>query len=147
MVATDYVTGRIVQRYAHPGRSAYLYMFQLAPDGDFSALIPPVVTITAAWVDEGSGIQPISPAAAVEHCQAAKESVGDPAIALRTTRHERRQMMARVILFSVTQLSETAIQVHLVSRALAFAPKGTREVVEEWRPTAEGWYSTYRDHE
>jgi hypothetical protein len=144
MVGTEFVANRIAQRYANPARSAYAYLFQIKPDADFSSLIPPPEIVIAAWVDEGNGLQPTSPLSAVERCQTTKQAVSDLATPRQRTSHERKQTMARSVLFSVAQLSESMIEVHLVSRSLAFTPKGDREVSEAWHQSGDSWFSAYQ---
>jgi hypothetical protein len=142
----DFVTGRIVARYGHPARAAYLYMFRLRPGADFSPILPPQEAALAAWVDEGDGLLPTPIEAAIERCRAALEIRPDVDKPQRLTAHQRRQMMARSVFFSLEQTAEGLIEVHLQSRSLAFSPKGDRIAHETWRPTRDGWYSAYRPH-
>src|SRR5215208_5511169 len=144
MVGTEFVANRIAQRYANPARSAYVYLFQVRPDADFSQLIPAPEVVIAAWYDERNGMEQVTPQAALEHCRATKQAVTDLAQPKKMTSHERKQMMARSIVFSVTQPSESVIQVHLFSRSLSFSPKGDREVTEEWRQSGDTWFSAYQ---
>lgn len=141
-MSVDFVSAEIARRYAHPGRTAYTYLFRLKPESDLGLMVPTTESVMAAWMDEGGGLQPAPVQTAIEHCKALYEA------RLNTSRpansHERRRRMARSILFTVIQTSETAIMVHLLSRALAFSPKGDRDVIEEWRPTVTGWYSAYQ---
>jgi hypothetical protein len=139
----DLVAEKIARRYAHPERKAYTYLFRLKPDRDFNAIVPEASSVTSAWVDEGNGLLSSPIDSAVEHCQKVYEA--------RLVRsrpqnsQERRRQMARSIQFTVTQPSEDQIEVHLISRAIAFSPKGDREVTEFWRRTADGdWYSAHR---
>ncbi len=141
---TDYVAARIAERYAHPGRAAYTYLFRLKPDRDFGPLVPDPESVVSAWLDEGGGLAPVPVESAVEHCRAALAAKPDLTRPQQTTSHQRRQMMARSILFSVDQREENLVKVRLLSRALHFTPKGDREAFEEWRPTGGGWYSAYR---
>jgi hypothetical protein len=144
MVGVEFVANRIAQRYSNPARTAYTYLFQVAPDSDFSQLIPSADAAIAAWMDEGSGMQQVDPAFAAEHCRATKQSVTDLSQPKKMSSHQRKQMMARSIMFSIVQLSEGVIQVHLFSRSLTFSPKGDREVTEEWHPSGDSWFSAYR---
>jgi hypothetical protein len=145
MIASDieFVAGRIAARYAHPGRTAYTYLFQLKPDSDFGPLVPDPESVIVAWMDEGNGLLPAPTDTAVEHCRAVLANKTDLTTPRKITSHERRQMMARSILFTVTQPADL-VEVRLLSRALVFSPKGDREANEQWRPTGEGWYSAYR---
>ncbi len=144
MSGPEFVAARIAERYAHPGRVAYLYLFQLEPGSDFSPLMPPVESTLAAWLDEGGGLAPVAVETAVERCRAAIHTKPDPANQRAMTSNQRRQMMARSILFSVTQPADDLITVRLLSRALHFSPKGDREAFEEWHRAGEGWYSAYQ---
>ena len=142
---TDEVAERIALRYAHPERVAYLYLFRLAPGSDFGPLVPLTGHILTAWIDEGSGLARTDADSAVRKCQTVYDAMAEARRLSKRpkTSHERRQQMARSILFTVTQPVEDEIEVHLLSRALAFSPKGDREVVEKWRRSAEGWFSSY----
>ncbi len=142
--ATDIVAAHIVERYANPGRSAYTYLFRLKPDSDFGPLVPEVASILAAWMDEGSGLQTVPAALAVEHCRATRVQAPDLRRPQQLNKHQRRQMMARSILFTAVQVDDALVQVRLVSRSLVFSPKGDREATEDWRPTGDDWYSAYR---
>ena len=142
--ATDIVAAHIAQRYAHPGRAAYTYLFQLKPDSDFGLLVPEATAILAAWMDEGNGLQPVPAESAVERCRATHAQAPDLQRPQKLNRHQRRQLMARSILFSATQHGDDLVQVRLVSRALIFSPKGDREAFEDWRRTGDDWYSAYR---
>jgi hypothetical protein len=83
---------------------------------------------------------------AVARCQAAAQIKPHAEPPHSLTPHQRKQMMARAIQFSLRAVTEDEIALHLVSRALGFSPKGDREVIEAWRRTAEGvWYSVYRE--
>lgn len=142
MVAAEYVADRIAARYASPGRAAYLYLFWLKPGSDFSPLTPAPDTMIAAWVDEGGGLSPSPPALAAERCAATHHlarTIGRPANA-----QQRRQRMARSVQFTITAADNETISVRLVSRSLAFSPRGDRTVQEEWHRSGEGWYSAYR---
>ncbi|MCS6870353.1 MAG: hypothetical protein RML95_01855 [Anaerolineae bacterium] len=143
--ALDHVAARIVQRYSNPSRKAYTYLFRLRTESPLTALVPSVEDVLTAWVDEGQGLLPTEPLEAVARCQQAaqiKPHTGTPRV---LTPHQRKQMMARAIQFNLHHVSEDEISLHLVNRALGFAPKGDYEVVETWRRTAEGfWYSAYR---
>jgi len=145
--ALDEVAAQIARRYAHPGRKAYTYLFRLRPDAPFSAIVPTHDSVLTAWLDEGEGLSPAPIDSALDRCRAVHTIGPDLQRQTQLTSHQRRQLMARSILFSVTQRSEDVIEVHLMSRALTFSPKGDREVTEEWRRGANGWYSAYRPHE
>lgn len=133
----DFVTGRIIERYGNPSRTAYLYVFRLNPDADLTPLIPETGSIQAAWVDEGAGLVQTPPMEAIARCSAARDfKSARPANA-----HERRQLMARVVAFTVEQQAPDQIKVELFSRALTFTPKGDRRVTETWRPAQGSWYS------
>ncbi|MEP7287472.1 MAG: hypothetical protein ABI947_17075 [Chloroflexota bacterium] len=144
MVPADYVAERIAARYGHPARVAHLYLFRLKPDSDLTAIVPSVETVLTAWVDEGSGLGPTSAARAIEQCQAVY------GVELKTSRPttplERRRQMARSVLFTVEQPDVDSIEVQLMSRALAFSPKGDRAAHEVWHRSGEGWYSAYQPH-
>ena len=139
----DFVAARIVTRYSHPSRSAYAYMFRLKPGTDLGGMTPSVESIITAWVDEGEGLIPSPPEIAVDHCRIAQRHKPDADRPRQMTPHERRQMMARAILFTVSQPSADLVTVHLVSRSVCFSPKGDREAHEQWRRTGEGWYSAH----
>ncbi len=139
----DFVAERLVERYSHPSRTAYLYCFRLQPGTDFAPLIPDLAAVIIAWVDEGAGLAVLPADAAISRCQTAL--VSQSALALKparpTTSHERRQTMARLISFSIERQAVDQISVDLFSRALAFTPKGDRRVTETWRPAEGTWYS------
>jgi hypothetical protein len=144
--ALDHVAMRIVERYSNPSRKAHTYLFRLQADASLTALVPLATDVLAAWVDEGHGLVPTAPSEAVARCQAAAQIKPHAEPPHSLTPHQRKQMMARAIQFSVRPVAEDEISLHLVSRALGFSPKGDREVIEAWRRTAEGvWYSVYRE--
>ncbi len=144
----DHVAARIVERYSNPSRKAYTYLFRLRAESPLDALVPPVEAVLAAWVDEGGGFQPTEPLEAVARCAQAAEIKPHAQPPHTLTPHQRKQMMARAIQFKLQPVAEDEIALHLVSRALGFAPKGSREVIETWRRTSEGvWYSVYREQE
>src|SRR5262249_53118876 len=93
-----------------------------------------------AWVDEGEGLIPTSAEIAVDHCRVARQYTPDPDHPRQMTPHQRRQMMARAILFIVSQPDPDLVTVDLVSRSVCFSPKGDREGHEQGRGTGEGWY-------
>jgi hypothetical protein len=140
------VAAHIAQRYAHPGRAAYTYLFQLKPDSDFGPLVPELTSILVAWMDEGSALQPAPAETTAERCRATHAQAPDLRRPQKLSRHQRRQLMARSILFTAIQASDDLVQVRLVSRALVFSPKGDREAFEDWRRTGDDWYSAYRAH-
>ena len=144
-MSADAAAERIAQRYAHPGRTAYAYLFRLEPGSDLTRVIPEPETVLAAWIDEGSGLSLALAALAVEHCTATRGTGLNRKRALNA--QERRQQMARAIQFTATQVDETLVEVHLVSRALLFSPKGDREVHEQWRRSVDGWFSAYPSQE
>lgn len=144
------VTEKLLYRYNHPSRKAYVYVFQLAEDADLPQIIVPTADrILAAWVDEGYGeLRATDAASAAALANAAaliKPQAGAPH---PLTAHERRQMMARIITFCLKEAEEdgeSVVRLHLYSRALGFTPKGTREAFETWRKTSDGiWYSSYQ---
>jgi len=146
--ALDHVAMRIVERYSNPSRKAYTYLFRLHIESPLTALVPLATDVLAAWVDEGRGLVPTAPLEAVARCQAAAQIKPHTEPLHSLTPHQRKQMMARAIQFSVRPVAEDEISLHLVSRALGFSPKGDREVIEAWRRTADGvWYSVYREQE
>ncbi|MCC7451743.1 MAG: hypothetical protein IT324_30320 [Anaerolineae bacterium] len=145
--ALDEVAAQIARRYAHPGRKAYTYLFRLKPHAPFNAIVPAQDSVLTAWLDEGAGLSPAPIDTALDRCRAVHAIGPDLQRQPQLTSHQRRQLMSRSILFSVIQRNEDVIEVHLISRALAFSPKGDREVTEEWRRGASGWYSAYRPHE
>jgi hypothetical protein len=149
MTASDieFVAGRIAARYAHPGRTANTYLFQLKPDSDFGPLVPDPESVIAAWMDEGNGLLPAHIDIAVDHCRAVFANKTDLGTPRKMTSHERRQMMARSILFTATQPAADLVEIRLLSRALVFSPKGDREALEQWRPSGEDWYSAYRPYD
>ena len=144
-MSADAVAERIAQRYAHPGRAAYAYLFRVKPGSDLTRMIPDTESVLAAWLDEGSGLSAAPAALAVEHCTITRGTGLNRKHAQNA--QERRQQMARAIQFTVTQIDENLIEVHLVSRALLFSPKGDREAHEQWRRSADGWYSAYLPQE
>ncbi|PJF35949.1 MAG: hypothetical protein CUN49_07935 [Candidatus Thermofonsia Clade 1 bacterium] len=146
--ALDHVAARIVARYSNPSRKAYTYLFRLRLGAPLTALVPAVSDVIAAWVDEGSGLLPTEPHEAVARCQSAARIKPHTEPPHTLTPHQRKQMMARAIQFSLQPVAEDEIALHLVSRAIGFSPKGDREVVEAWRCTDDGtWYSVYREQE
>lgn len=144
----DHVAARIVERYRNPSRKAYLYLFRLAADTPLTTVVPEAAHVLAAWVDEGRGLLPTDPLEALRLCEVARQIKPHTDSPQVLTPHRRKQMMARVIQFSVRPVANAEIAVHLFSRALGFTPKRDREVVEDWRQTADGvWYSAYRERE
>jgi hypothetical protein len=144
---TEAVALKIVERYSHPGRTAYLYLFQLKPGVDFASLIPEASGVIAAWIDEGANLVATPVDTALAHCKTTQEIAPNRDVPQKLTSHQRRQMMARAILFSVNQLDADEVEVHLVSRALIFSPKGDREVNEKWLRSGDSWYSAYQPDE
>jgi hypothetical protein len=144
MFASEAVALKIVERYSHPGRTAFTYLFQMKPESDFTALVPDPTAVIAAWIDEGNGLVSMPVDTAVVHCRTTQVESPKRDDQGKLTSNQRRQMMARSILFIVTQLDTDEIEVRLVSRALNFSPKGDREVTEKWRRTADDWYSAYQ---
>ena len=143
MAPADLVTQKIVQRYAHPERKAYLYMFRLNPGSEFSSLVPAPESVLAAWVDEGSGLLPAAAGLALAACAITLEVHIASGTPKKLTPHERRQQMARSVLFTVQESMPDLIEVRLISRALAFSPKGDREAHEHWQRSGSDWYSAY----
>lgn len=140
------VAGRIRDRYATPARRAYTYLFRMRPGASLDALIPDPESVIAAWVDEGAGLLPAPPAEAVRRCAAAREVRPHDLPPAQLSPHQRKQMMARSILFIATPQDADRVEVHLWSRALGFSPKGDREARETWlRAAGDFWYSAHRD--
>jgi hypothetical protein len=138
----EFVANRIVERYSHPSRTAYLYMFWVVKDADFTPLIPDPASVIAAWVDEGNGLQPTNAEDAVKRGLAALER---KSFAAPKDTHERRTAMSRSLVLTIEQTAEDLVEVDLLSRALHSA-KAQRHAYETWKPTSEGniWYSAYR---
>ena len=146
MVATplEAVTLKIVERYSRPGRTAYMYLFRVTPESDLTALIPPASIVIAAWMDEGNNLVVSSIDTAIAHSTATRNAAPNLTAPQKLSSDQRRQMMARVVIFSVSQLNDDEVEVHLVSRSLIFSPKGDREVTEKWRRHGDSWYSAYQ---
>ncbi|HLY29156.1 MAG TPA: hypothetical protein VKQ72_22615 [Aggregatilineales bacterium] len=142
--AADWVASRIIERYGRPGRVAYMVMFRLQNSADFSHIVPPRESIVAAWIDAGSGLLPATAESALERCKILQAVHTLARAPHQMTADERRQMMARSVLFSVQQTATDLVEVRLISRSLTFSPKGDREANEQWKPGSEGWYSAYR---
>jgi hypothetical protein len=135
--AVEFIVGKLVERYSHPGRVSFMYMFRLAPGTDFEPLLPAAAVIQDAWMDEDTGLVPVEAAVALAHCrETLVVSKARP-----TNRQERRRQMARVVSFIVLPQTATQVVVELSSRALLFSPKGDRRVTEIWHPAEGGWYS------
>jgi hypothetical protein len=131
------ILGKICERYSHPSRVAYLYLFHLVNSADRGVLIPNASEVLQAWIDEGSGLALTDPQNGIAQCQAtANFRTSHPA-----NTHERRMSMARVVTLTVTQDSAVQYSVNLISRALHFSPKGDRQAFETWRPAEGSWYS------
>ncbi len=135
---------KIVERYSHPGRTAYMYLFRVTPESNLTALIPPASIVIATWMDEGNSLLDSSIDIAIAHSTATRNAAPTLTAPQKLSSDQRRQMMARVVIFSVSELNDDEVEVHLVSRSLAFSPKGDREVTEKWRRSADGWYSAYQ---
>jgi hypothetical protein len=137
VIPQEVIAQKIVERYSHPSRTAYLYFFVLRPDANRAILIPHVGDVLYAWVDEGHGLVQKSPAEAVASCKTADsfrlERPMNP--------QQRRMQMARVVTISLEQQAPDQVLVDLYSRAIAFTPKGDRHVLEIWRPAEGSWYS------
>ncbi len=133
------IAEKIIARYGHPARTAYLYLFQLEPNADRSSLIPHADEVTGAWIDEGMGLQPANATSVIERCTTTR---GLP-LTRPANPHERRLFMARVVTFTFMQTTPDEYQVTLISRALRFTPKGDRTAIETWRPADGSWYSAY----
>lgn len=138
------VTLKIVERYSHPGRTAYMYLFRVRPESDLKALVPPAEMVMVAWMDESYSLAETPVEIAIAHCTKTREAAPNLAIPQKLTSQQRRQMMARSVLFNITQMNDNEVEVHLVSRSLVFSPKGDREVTEKWRRSADGWFSAYQ---
>jgi hypothetical protein len=135
---------KIVERYSHPGRTAYMYLFRVTPESDFTALIPSASDVIAVWMDEGNNLEQSPIDTTIAHSTVTRNAAPTLTAPQKLTSTQRRQMMARVVVFSVSQLNDDEVEVHLVSRPLIFTPKGDREVTEKWRRSADGWYSAYQ---
>ncbi len=135
--AVESIVDKLLERYSHPGRVAYLYMFRLAPCADFDPLLPDPGSVLDAWMDEDGGLVRVEAAEALAHCQ---ETI---IVSKRRpkNRQERRRQMARLVSFCVFPHTASEILVELSSRALLFSPKGDRRVTEHWHPAEGGWYS------
>ena len=148
-----FIAGRIVERYSHPSRTNYLYLFQLLAGADFAPIVPALSQIDQAWVDEGEGLQPIEVVMACQRCQATIDRLHNDSTEGRKPqqRDDRRRLMARQVSFSITApaiiTSESVVLVDLFSRAIAFTPKSDRRVTETWRSFEGGWYSAYKPPE
>lgn len=137
---TEIVAAHIVQRYANPARKAHVYLFRLRPGAPLDVLPPQAESVLAAWVDEGQGLHLSLIDEAIQRCAAAMQlratSSAPPPLALR------KQWMARAAQFSLTQPDPEHVEVQLMSRALAYMPKGDRRALEIWQRAADGvWYS------
>ncbi|MCC7208629.1 MAG: hypothetical protein IT323_15080 [Anaerolineae bacterium] len=140
-----HVAGRIRDRYASPSRKAYTYLFWVRDAAALDGLVPTAEQVVAAWVDEGAGLSPLDAAEAVRRCAEARARRPQDRPSGQLSPHERRQMMARAILFTLTQARPDQVDVHLWSRALGFSPKGDRQAFEQWEQTDDGvWFSAYR---
>ncbi len=145
---TDIVAGRIAERYRTPARRAYLYLFRLKPDASLEGLVPVADSVLEAWMDVGDGLLPSPIDRVLTECRRAADIKPHTQTPTRLTAHERKQMMARAIMFIATQPEPSSVLINLASRALGFSPKGDRTALEEWRRSAEGrWYSTRRERE
>lgn len=143
--ALAHVAGRIRDRYATPSRKAYTYLFWVRDAAALEALIPTAEQVITAWVDEGAGLLPLDAAEAVRRSAESRSARPQDRPAAPISPHERRQMMARVILFTLELVGPDQIAVRLWSRALGFSPKGDREAFEQWELTEDGvWFSAYR---
>ncbi len=139
------VAGRIRDRYATPSRKAYTYLFWVRDAAALEALIPTPEQTIAAWVDEGAGLLPLDGAEAVRRCAEARARRPQDRPSGQLSPHERRQMMARAILFTLTPVRPDQINLNMWSRALGFSPKGDRQAFEQWEQTDDGlWFSAYR---
>lgn len=146
-----FIAARIVERYSHPSRTNYLYLFHVQSSADFQPIPPVAGQIIQAWVDEENTLSSIDPIKACHLCQLTadrwrSQSVVD-GYAPPRSREERRRLMARQVVFSITPpdpAGEPVALVDLFSRAIAFTPKGDRRVTETWRPFAGGWFSAYK---
>ena len=139
-----YVAQRIVQRYGHPGRTAYVYLFRVKPDSDLGLLIPTAESVHTVWIDEGSGLIQSTPAIAIANGNAIRALQITTSGPQKLTSHQRRQMMARSIVFIAIQSAENEVSVTLVSRSLTFSPKGDRTAHEKWLRMGEDWFSAYQ---
>lgn len=137
MTPFEIIADKIVARYGHPSRTAYVYLFHLQAASNRAALIPDPADVIAVWSDEGEGLRPAEVASVIARCQvAASARYSRP-----SSPHERRLQMARVITITLQEQAADQILVDLSSRALAFTPKGDRRALEYWRPAEGSWYS------
>jgi hypothetical protein len=132
------VANRILQRYANPARKAYSYLFHVQPEADLALLFPDPAQVITVWGDEGAGLRELTAETALERCKAIREAGANVA---------RLQKMARIVQFTLTAPSDDEVIVQLASRALVYSPKGDRRVTEQWKCSAEGWYSVYTPRE
>ena len=121
-----------------------MYLFRVTPASDFTALLPAAENVITAWVDEGERLVETPAEIALAHGQSTHDEAPNLSTPRGLSSQQRRQMMARSVLFSVTQLNDDEIEVYLVSRSLIFSPKGDREVTERWQRTGDSWYSAYQ---
>lgn len=141
----EIVAARIRDRYSNPARHAYTYLFRLVPGTLSMSLVPALEAVMSAWVDEGQGLLPLSPPEAVGLCAVAAQTKPHERPPTTLTPHQRKQMMARVITFTVEMPNPDQVDVQLWSRALGFSPKGDRQAHEIWKRAAgDFWYSAYR---
>jgi len=144
----DIVAERIAVRYRNPSRKAYLYLFRLAPSASLDALVPPADHVVQAWIDNGNGLVESAIEGVVAACADASQVKPHTQSPTRLSPHERKQMMARSILFTAHQPDQDTVEVNLASRALGFSPKGDRVALEVWKRTVDGtWYSTRRERD
>lgn len=141
----EIVSARIRDRYSNPARHAYTYLFRLEPGTLSMALVPTPESVMSAWVDEGQGLLPLATPDAVHMCAVAAQIKPHERPPTTLTPHQRKQMMARVITFTVEMPNPDQVDVRLWSRALGFSPKGDRQAHEIWKRAAgDFWYSAYR---
>jgi hypothetical protein len=143
--ASAWIANRIAVRYANPARRAYLFLFQLQPGTAFMPIPPDPAHVVSSWFDEGGGLARSPIETAIERCRVLNTALHayDP---IPKGKFVTRQMMARIVVFSVTLVAAEAdptMSIDLFSRALAFTPKADRRVTELWKTGGEGWYSTY----
>lgn len=138
-----FVTQQIIRRYSNPARIAHSFLLRIPPDADFVPLLPAAEIALQAWSDNGTGLVEATADQTLSYCRSIADRAFDQAQGMNAA--DRKQLMARIILFSVAQVADDEIAVHLLSRSLTFKGKGDRDVIEQWKPSADGgWYSVYR---
>ena len=149
VAAHDVVAAQIVRRYNNPERKVFAYLFQLTPEADFRPLIPSPTAVIAAWMDEEGGLIETPVETAIAHAYAIA-AIPKPRMyhAGNYTPFQRKQMLARTVLFSVRERDADTVEVHLFSRSVVFTPKGDHDGYELWTRDGDGdWYFAHRPGE